>query len=149
MEKAASPKTYISCSWLRSWISKPENQGISAQYSKPVSLQLCKIHVLPANLQLGPLLKHLCIILLQDWWKYNPQIISSKTTQYLLGRDEEIYSNPSVLLATCTKCFSQEIILQVHIWPGKLHFNSNFCNFFTCHLDKNLTCRLPYNNSIC
>ena len=26
-----------------------------------------------------------------------------RTTQYLLGRDEEIYSNPSVLLATCMK----------------------------------------------
>ena len=29
----------------------------------------------------------------------------------------------------------------------RTHFNSNFCNFFSCHLAKYTTCRLPHNNS--
>ena len=53
MEKAASLKTYqyISCPWIRSLIPKSENQAISAQFSKQVSLQFNYSHkiVLPAT----------------------------------------------------------------------------------------------------
>jgi len=37
-QKASEESEDISCSWLISRISKPENQVISAQYSKQASL---------------------------------------------------------------------------------------------------------------
>jgi len=51
-QSASEESEDISCSWLRSQISKPENQAISAQYSKQISLQFSysrKIQVLPTS----------------------------------------------------------------------------------------------------
>ena len=60
--------------------------------------------------RLDSLFKRFCTKLLRGRWEPNPQKFSSTSTQYLLGRDEEIYGDLCIFLATCTKpyWFSQD-----------------------------------------
>ena len=81
--------------------------------------------------QLHSQLKHSCVKLLRGRLEPNPQKFSGTTTQYLLGRDEEIFGDLCIFLAMCTKTYriiQEERALGVH----NLRFVPKFCDFFSC-----------------
>ena len=61
----------------------------------------------------------------------NPQKFSSTSTQYLLGRDEEIFGDLCLLLATCTKTyrFSQD---EHSVGMHSLRFMPQFRDIASC-----------------
>ena len=77
--------------------------------------------------QLDSLLKHSCVKLLRGRLEPNPQKFSGTTTQYLLGRDEEIIGDLCIFLAMCTKTYriiQEERALGMH----NLRFVPKFCD---------------------
>ena len=81
--------------------------------------------------QLDSLLKHFCVKLLRGRLEPNPQKLSGTTTQYSLGRDEEIFGDLCIFLATSTKTY--RIIQEEHaLGMHNLHFVPKFRDFFTC-----------------
>ena len=81
--------------------------------------------------QLDSLLKHSCVKLLRGRLEPNPQKFSGTTTQYLLGRDEEIFGDLCIFLAMCTKTYriiQEERALGMH----NFRFVPKFCDFFSC-----------------
>ena len=77
------------------------------------------------------MLKHSCVKLLRGRLEPNPHKFSGTTTQYLLGRDEEIFGDLCIFLAMFTKTYriiQEERALGMH----NLRFVPKFCDFFSC-----------------